>query len=180
MTEELKNRDESVQTDEEFVTDEETVVEESSSDEITQLQEELDELSEQNLRLQAEIQNMHKRHQRDRQQSTRYRSQDLGRAILPVIDNLERALTIEVTDETSKNLHEGIQMVLSSFETALKSEGIEKMDCLGQPFDPNFHEAYTQLPAEEGQESGIVVEVFENGYMLHDRILRAAKVAVSI
>lgn len=179
MTEELKDRDESVKLDEDEHTDEATT-QEQSGDELAQLRQELEELSEQNLRLQAEIQNMHKRNRRDREQATRYRSQDLGRAILPVIDNLERALSIEVTDESGQNLREGIEMVLQSFETALKEVGIEKMDCLGKPFDPNFQEAYTQLPAEEGQESGVVVEVFENGYTLHDRILRAAKVAVSV
>lgn len=182
MTEEFKDKEETA-SEEKATKQEESVAEEDSvtrETQISELEQQIEDLTDQNLRLQAEIQNMHKRNQRDREQATKYRSQDLGRSILPVIDNLERALTIEPSDESAESLHDGIKMVLSSFETALKDVGIEKMDCLGKPFDPNFHEAYTQVPAEEGQESGLVVEIFESGYMLHDRILRAAKVAVSI
>lgn len=152
---------------------------EIDTEDVAELEQRLEEVEEHNLRLQAEIQNMHKRHQRDREQWAKYRSQDLGKAILPVIDNLERALTIEPADDSARSIHEGVEMVLNSFEQALKSVGIEKIDCEGQPFDPNFHEAYTQLPAEDGQEGGMVVQVFENGYILKDRVLRAAKVAVS-
>ena len=70
-------------------------------------------------------------------------------------------------------------MVLESFYRALTSVGIEEIEAEGKPFDPNFHEAYAQVPAEEGQESGVVAQVYEKGYKLHDRVLRAAKVTVT-
>lgn len=148
-------------------------------DEVTELKEKMEEIEDQNLRLQAEIQNMRRRNQKERENATRYRSQDLAKEILPVIDNLERALETEVTEEGGKNLKQGVQMVLESFYRALESAGVEEVEAEGQPFDPNFHEAYAQVPAEEGQESGMVAQVFEKGYKLHDRVLRAAKVTVT-
>lgn len=147
--------------------------------ELEQTKAELDDVQDRFLRLQAELQNIQRRNQRERETSTRYRSQDLAKQMLPVLDNLERALAIEVEDEAGKNLKKGIEMVLESFNQALKDQGIEVIDAEGQPFDPTIHEAYTQVPAKEGQESGVVAQVFEKGYRLHDRILRAAKVVVT-
>lgn len=152
---------------------------EKEVDEVAELQGKIEELEEQNLRLQAEIQNMRRRNQADREQAARYRSQDLAKEILPVMDNLERALAIEVTDEAGQSLKQGIEMVLASFERALTAANVVEIEAEGKKFDPNFHEALAQVPAEEGQESGIVTEVFEKGYKLHDRVLRAAKVIVT-
>lgn len=163
-------------------TQEEALEEEATSenvDEVSELKEKLDQLEDQNLRLQAEIQNMRRRNQKDRETAAKYRSQDLAKAILPVMDNLERALETEVTDEAGKNLKQGINMVLDSFNAALDSVGVKEVEAEGQPFDPNFHEAYAQVPAEEGQKSGVVAQVYEKGYKLHDRVLRASKVTVT-
>lgn len=158
---------------------EEEITETTESEEVLELKKQLEELEDKNLRLQAEIQNMRRRHQKDRELSIRYRSQDLAKDILPVIDNLERALETEVTDEAGESLKQGIQMVLEGFQRALDANGIAVIDAEGEPFDPNFHEAYAQVPAEDGQESGVVAQVFEKGYKLHDRVLRAAKVTVT-
>lgn len=165
--------------------EQEDIVEDVNSDneidqneEIVKLKEKLEELEDQNLRLQAEIQNMRRRNQKDRQMAIRYQSQDLATEILPVIDNLERALEAETTNDTSNNLKDGISMVLESFKRALSAEGIEEIEAEDVAFDPKYHEAYAQVPAKEGQESGMVAEVYEKGYKLHDRVLRAAKVTV--
>lgn len=178
------------ETNEEIVDD--PIVEEPSEEtmedtaEVDPLQKELEEtkaklseMEERYLRLQAELQNIQKRNKRDRETAVRYRSQDLATQLLPVLDNLERALATEVEDEAEGNLKKGIEMVLESFNQAFKAEGIEVIDPLGEPFDPNVHEAYTQVPAEDDVESGTVAQVFEKGYKLHDRVLRAAKVAVA-
>lgn len=169
-----------------FNQEEERIEEEAASetdvkaeDEATELNEKIEELEDQNLRLQAEIQNMRRRNQKERENATRYRSQDLAKEILPVIDNLERALDTEVTDEAGESLKQGVEMVLESFHRALESAGVEEVEAENQAFDPNFHEAYAQVPAEDGQESGMVAQVFEKGYKLHDRVLRAAKVTVT-
>ncbi|MDN6730685.1 MAG: nucleotide exchange factor GrpE [Atopostipes suicloacalis] len=148
-------------------------------DELTELREKLETIEDQNLRLQAEIQNMRRRNKINREESARYRSQDLAREILPALDNLERALATEVTDEAGKNLKQGVEMVLDGFNRALSAAHVEEIEAIGKEFDPNIHEALAQIPAEEGQESGIVTEVYEKGYKLHDRVLRAAKVIVT-
>lgn len=158
---------------------EEVVVETDQNDEVSALKEQVDELEDKYLRVNAELQNIVRRNKETREQLIRYRSQDLGKDILPVIDNLERALDTEVSDEAGQSLKQGVQMVLDSFVRALEANGIEEIDSEGQPFDPNFHEAYAQVPAEEGQESGVVAQVYEKGYKLHDRVLRASKVAVT-
>lgn len=139
----------------------------------------IEELEDQNLRLQAEIQNMRRRNQTSREEASRYRSQDLAKEILPVMDNLERALQTEVQDEAGHSLKQGVEMVLESFKRALTAANIEVIDAEGKMFDPNFHEALAQVPAQEGQESGLITEVYEKGYKLHDRVLRAAKVIVT-
>lgn len=145
---------------------------------LEQTKKELDELEDRYLRLQAELHNIRKRNQKEREDAARFRSQTLATELLPVIDNLERAMSIEVEDEQGQNLKKGIEMVLSSFEDALEKEGIEVVDPVGEPFDPNYHEAYTAVPAEDDLEPGTVAQVFEKGYTLHGRILRAAKVSV--
>lgn len=142
------------------------------------LKEEYDDLDDHLVRVQAELQNIQRRNKRDREAAAKYRSQDLAKEVLPAIDNLERALSIEVDDEAGENLKKGIQMVLDNITQALSNHGIEEIQAEDKMFDPNYHEAYTQLPAQEGQESGQVAQVFEKGYILHDRVLRASKVAV--
>ena len=143
------------------------------------LEAKIEELEDQNLRLQAEIQNMRRRNQTSREEAARYRSQDLAKEILPVMDNLERALQTEVEDEAGQSLKQGVEMVLEGFQRALTASHIEVIEAEGKTFDPNFHEALAQVPAEEGQESGVVQEVYEKGYKLHNRVLRAAKVIVT-
>lgn len=151
--------------------------EDTAVDEVSELNKKIDELEDQNLRLQAELQNIIRRNKKDRELSTRYRAQDLAKDILPVKDNLERAL--ENADEANEGLAQGVQMVLDGFNRAFEANDIEEIEAEGQPFDPNFHEAYAQVPAEDGQESGVVAQVYEKGYKLHDRVLRAAKVTVT-
>ena len=151
--------------------------EDTAVDEVSELNKKIDELEDQNLRLQAELQNIIRRNKKDRELSTRYRAQDLAKDILPVKDNLERAL--ENANEANEGLTQGVQMVLDGFNRAFEANDIEEIEAEGQPFDPNFHEAYAQVPAEDGQESGVVAQVYEKGYKLHDRVLRAAKVTVT-
>lgn len=177
-SEETTDKNEAEKVSEEIANNEEVEVNPLKK-ELEETKAELEEVQDRYLRLQAELQNIQRRNKREQEAATRYRSQDLAKQMLPAIDNLERALTIEVEDEAGKNLKKGIEMVLESFNQALKSEGIEVIDPIGEPFDPNMHEAYTQVPADDEKESGTVAQVFEKGYKLHDRVLRAAKVAVA-
>lgn len=168
-------KDETLEEEIQSETTEDTAV--TAVDEVSELNKKIDELEDQNLRLQAELQNIIRRNKKDRELSTRYRAQDLAKDILPVKDNLERAL--ENADEANEGLTQGVQMVLDGFNRAFEANDIEEIQAEGQPFDPNFHEAYAQVPAEDGQESGVVAQVYEKGYKLHDRVLRAAKVTVT-
>lgn len=160
--------------EEEIVSETTEPVENTEGSELAQ---KIEELEDQNLRLQAELQNIIRRNKKDRELATRYRAQDLAKDILPVMDNLERAL--ENADDASESLKQGVQMVLDGFKRAFDANGIEVIDAEGQPFDPNFHEAYAQVPAEDGQDSNVVAQVYEKGYKLYDRVLRAAKVTVT-
>src|SRR5690625_1155050 len=173
VTEKENNFEQDSEKFEEEVTSESDT---GSEEEVTELKQKIEELEDQNLRLQAEIQNMRRRHKNDREAVVKYRSQDLAKEILPVLDNLERALETEVSDEGGKSLKQGLEMVLESFYRALEAVNVEEIDAKGQPFDPNFHEAYAQVPAEEGQESGVVAQAYEKEYKLHDRDILAAKV----
>lgn len=173
--EEINESTESVQESEETV---ETEMIPASA--LEEKQKELDEISDRYIRLQAELANIRKRNERDRQDLQRYSAQSLAKELLPAIDNIERALTIEVDTEAGNNLKKGIEMVYDSLIQAFDKEGIEIIDPLGEQFDPNFHEAYTQVPVADGQESNEVAQVFEKGFKLHDRVLRAAKVSVTL
>lgn len=100
---------------------------------------------------------------------------DILLKILPVADNLERAL-LSVKDDKTK---EGIEMVLRNFLKVLESEGIESIDPVGEPFDPTYAEAIMASPAEEGEEKGMVKTVCLKGYMRKDKVLRFAQVVVT-
>ncbi len=148
-------------------------------DELAEARAALNEMENKYLRVQAEMANIQKRNAKEREDAAKFRAQSLATELLPVIDNLERALAIEVTDEQGKSLKKGIEMVMETFNAALKSEGIEVIDPLNEPFDPNFHQAIQTVPVEEGQPSETVVQVFQKGYDLKGRVLRPAMVIVA-
>lgn len=155
----------------------EAAVEES---EIVALKQQVEELSDQNLRLQAEMVNMRNRNQKDREAAAKYRSQDLAKELLPAIDNLERALASDADGEHSEALKKGVQMVLDNLQQALKTHGIEAIPALGEAFDPTMHQAVQTVDAKEaGVEANTIVQEFQKGYRLHDRILRPAMVVVA-
>ncbi|MGF3072456.1 nucleotide exchange factor GrpE [Facklamia sp. P12934] len=153
-------------------------VEEVSSIE-DELRESIQNLEDRNLRLQAEIANMQRSNSRERQEAAKYRSQSLANKLIDAIDNLERALQIKASSEESQAIHKGIQMVYDQILQAFKEEKIEVINPLNETFDPNYHQAVTTQPAAEGQDTDIVVNVLQKGYILNDRIIRPAMVIVS-
>ena len=156
---------------------EDTQVEEVS--EVDELKLKLDEMEDKFLRVSAELANIVQRNRNERELIQRYRSQDLAKKLLPVIDNLERAIAAEVTDEQSISLKKGVEMVLESLNVALKEEGIEEIPAKGEQFDPNIHQAVQIVPVSEGVEADTIVEVLQKGYKLQDRVLRASMVIVA-
>lgn len=147
--------------------------------ELEKLNADLSEMEDKFLRARAEIANITNRNRTERETMQKYRSQDLAKKVLPSLDNLERALAIEVNDEQGNSLKKGIEMVLESLRFALKEEGIEEIPAAGEAFDPNLHQAVQTIPATDDAPSDTVVEVLQKGYKLHDRILRPAMVIVA-
>lgn len=150
-----------------------------SADELEQLKEENQALEDKVLRLQAEIANIQRRNTKERQDAAKFRSQALAEALLDVIDNLERALETEVTSEDGIALKTGVEMVYNQFKHAFNNENIEAVNPLNEEFDPNFHQAISTVPGEEGQTTNQVVQVLQKGYRIDNRVIRPAMVIVA-
>ena len=125
----------------------------------------------------AEMVNLRQRYARDRNTLLKYSSMNLATKILPVLDNLEKAISIENSE--SEKILEGVNMTLDKLKAVLENEGVEKIEALDKVFNPSFMEAIAVIPVPEGKERGTVVEIIEQGYMFHERVLRPVKVIVS-
>jgi molecular chaperone GrpE len=126
-------------------------------------------------RLQAELENVRKRAARDVMQAGARAKANLVRELLPVVDNLERALATANPEED--HLAEGVRLVHVELVSTLERNGIRAFDPAGEPFDPNVHEAISMREGDNG--SGIVLDVVEKGYKLGDNVIRPARVVVS-
>lgn len=162
---------------------EETVVEEKSEAALLQekvdgLQAKLTETEGRTLRLQADFENYKRRVQLDKQAAEKYRSQSLVSDILPALDNFERAMQVEASDEQMKSLLQGMEMVYRQLLEALTKEGVEAIEAVGKQFDPHEHQAVMQVEDSEF-ESNAVVEEFQKGYKLKDRVIRPSMVKVN-
>jgi molecular chaperone GrpE len=122
------------------------------------------------MRSQAEFQNYKKRLERDNELTYVSMKGDIIKKILPVLDDLERALQNRPTDNAWAN---GIDLIARKMQNILDSEGIKRIEAEGTEFDPKFHEAISHEPAD-GVKSGFVISVVQNGYMLGDRVIRPA------
>jgi molecular chaperone GrpE len=129
-------------------------------------------------RTRAEFENYQKRSAREREQERKYVFAPLARDLLPALDNLERALEAAKRAGDSGPLVQGVALVQAQMLDALRRHGITRLEAEGKPFDPHREEAVMQRPTKDAP-PGTVVEVLEPGYMIHDRVLRAAKVVVS-
>ena len=125
-------------------------------------------------RAQADFINYKRRTEEERQDFNRFANANLILGLLPALDDLERALSSMPPKLAKNEWGEGIRLVERKFKTSLEGQGLTPIKALGEPFDPNFHEAIRQ---DKGKE-GIVIEEFQKGYMLGDRVLRPAKVVV--
>ena len=125
----------------------------------------------------AEIINIRQRYARERNALVKFAGMNLAFNMLPVVDNLEKALTIENND--SEKFIEGVNMTLNRLKNSLENEGVVKIEAKGEKFDPSFMEAIATIPSPNGEEEGMVIEIIEQGYMFHDGILRPVKVIVS-
>lgn len=132
------------------------------------------------LRMSAEFENYKKRVQRQMEGHKKYANEELIKDLLPVVDNLERALNAagEKQSETDANMAEGIEITLNEILKTLKKHNVEPVEAMGKPFDPTYHEAVMQEESDEYPENTVMGEM-QKGYLLHDRLIRPAMVVVS-
>ncbi|MCS5587675.1 MAG: nucleotide exchange factor GrpE [Porticoccaceae bacterium] len=147
--------------------------------EADELQQQLNSSNEQLLRLQAEMQNVRRRAERDVEGAHKYALEKFATELLSVVDNLERALsTIDAEDAAQKVVAEGLELTLKTFSDVLSRFNIEAVDPAGEPFDAGFHQAVSMQPNPE-VEPNTVIEVFQKGYCLNGRLIRPAMVVVA-
>lgn len=174
--EETVENTETTETKEEVV--EEKTAEELLQEKVDKLEEELKKSEDKYLRLYAEFENFKRRKNKEIETNNVYKSQKVITEILPSLDNLERALQVESDNEEIKSLLKGVEMVYEGLLNVLKSEGVELIETENAQFDPNYHHAVMQDEDSE-KESGAILDTFQKGYKLKDRVIRPAMVKVN-
>lgn len=149
-----------------------------SSEKVRTLEVQAEEMRELALRKQAEFENYRKRVERERSETIRYAASELVKEILPVLDNLERALGASGTSGEDQ-LREGVSIIYKQFKDILERRGLAEVESEGESFDPHVHEAVSRVESRDHPE-GTVVEVFQKGYRFKDRLLRPAMVSVAL
>ena len=152
----------------------EVATEQSENNELEQLKTELEETKDRALRALAEVENMRRRAQKDKEETIKYCINNFAKDVLRIYDNLK--LAINCNAENSAVL-EGVKMTMSELLNVLKSNGIVPMETDGKKFDPNFHQAMCEV--ESDKEIGTIVNVIQDGFMIKDRILRPALVEIA-
>lgn len=145
---------------------------------VEELKKTLAESQDRHLRLAAEFDNYKKRTQREYFRIIETAEEKLILELLPVLDNLERAFSHDHNTEVPEEFLDGIKIIATQFSNVLKKAGIEPIESVGKPFDPNLHEAMMQMDDGDAA-SGVVVQEIEKGYRLGDKVIRHAKVAVA-
>ena len=146
-------------------------VEATEADKVQEMGEKLAGLNDKYLRLYSEYENYRKRTNIEKADLLLNGSREMMKAILPVIDDFERAL--------AATQDEGVSLIYNKMMKILEQKGLKPMDVKGEKFDENLHEAITRIPATEDSQKGLVVDVVEKGYYLNDKVLRYAKVVVA-
>lgn len=136
------------------------------------------ELKDKYLRLLAEFENFKKRTFREKIETMKTAAQDTMSAILPVLDDFDRAKKIAADESTTEQFSEGVQLVYNKLHSVMNQRGLTAMESDGVDFDPELHEAITEIPAPTEELKGKVVDTIEKGYLLKDKIIRHAKVVV--
>jgi molecular chaperone GrpE len=162
-------------TDETHVQQEEAQAEQSSEDQLAALQAERDEAIDRWKRTAADFDNFRKRAAKEREATVTFANERLVKELLPILDDLERAL-VAATEHEEAALEDGVRLVHQSLEQLLRRQGLEEIDAAGK-FDPHVHEALLSQPSEA--EEGSVIDVVQKGYTLGDRVVRPARVVVA-
>ena len=196
--EKIQPQEEEVTKNEEAMVDETAQTEENASGEKTQeeaqaelsaeeqlanmlaeAQQMVEEQKDKYLRLSAEFDNYRKRTLKEKAELIKNGGEKTLTAILPVLDDFERALKNMEASEETKAMKEGVELIFSKFQKILGQEGLQKIETEGQAFDTDFHEAIALIPAPSEDLKGKILDCVQTGYMLNEKVIRHAKVAVA-
>lgn len=150
----------------------------ADKEKIEELSAEVSELKDKYLRLHAEFDNYKKRTIREKLDMMSTAARDTLSALLPVLDDFDRAKKIADDENTNESFSEGVSMVYNKLFNTLYANGLKKMETAGEDFDPELHEAITEIPAPTEELKGKVIDTIETGYYLNDKIIRHAKVVI--
>ncbi len=154
-------------------------VEEQLMKELDEKQKEVDELKDKHLRLSAEFDNYRKRTLKEKAELIKNGAEKTLTAILPILDDFERALkNLEVSEET-KAMYEGVELIFNKFNKVLNQEGLQVIETKDKEFDTDFCEAIALVPAPSEEMKGKILDCVQTGYMLNDKVIRHAKVVVA-
>lgn len=145
---------------------------------IQELGEQVDKLNDRYVRLQAEFDNYRKRTIKERADLLKTAGEDVLKDMLPVVDDIDRAVDTINEAEDIEAIKSGIQLIDQKFKEFIKQKGVEEIEALHQEFDTDLHEAMTKIPAQEEELKGKVVDVIQKGYKLNDKVIRFAKVVI--
>lgn len=153
--------------------------EQSLEEMVAQMEQDLLEARDSALRAQADAQNVKRRAEQDVEKARKFALEQFSRELLPVVDNLERALEATAgQDESVKPIAEGVELTLKSFLDALRKFNIEAVNPQGEPFDPNLHQAMSMVESPDAEPNSVIA-IMQKGYTLNGRLLRPAMVMVS-
>ncbi len=153
--------------------------EDKAAKELEETKQALEDYKDKYLRLSAEFDNYRKRTMKEKAELIKNGGEKAISAILPILDDLERALQNMQKAEDVKAMYEGIDLIHQKFLKSLGQEGLEKMNPVGEAFDTDFHEAIALVPAPEEAQKGKVLDCVQTGYKLNDKVIRHAKVVVA-
>lgn len=145
---------------------------------IEELEEQIQTLNDKHLRLQAEFDNFRKRTFKERMELIKHAGEDTLKDLLPIIDDIDRAI---INNESAKDLQavkEGISLIQIKFQDFLKSKGLTEINAMHSEFDTDLHEAVTKIPAPDENLKGKIVDVIQKGYILNEKVIRFAKVII--
>ena len=176
----MSKKENEAQTPEEMQaeTPAEEIQEPTLEEQYAQALEEIEELKKENLRVLADSENFKKRLTREKEEYFKFATSSILEEIIPVMDNLDLALTHGKQTEACKDLVTGVEMTMNIFLDTMKRHGLEQIAAVDVPFDPSLHEALGQMERDDVEEN-TVCQMLQKGYMLKDRLLRPAKVMVS-
>jgi molecular chaperone GrpE len=151
---------------------------EAATDPVARLEEELSEMKDKYLRLYSEFDNYKRRTSKERLDLLKTANQEMVVALLPVIDDFERARQSMQSAQDVASVKEGVDLIYNKLASILQQKGLKPMEAIGSAFDADVHEAITQIPAPDESQKGKVIDEVEKGYYLHDKVIRFAKVII--